>query len=164
MDEGLLSLLQDKWITYCAIGGVITETGFETVYSQQLDREVPEIITKMSLTEFAEKLGVDRKTLYNWKTSIPDFAMKVRAKRDEVFPMARETALFNQAYLIAMTGRGQAAASMITMLLGHYSKLQLPKQRAELEAGDNLMELLNVARKKKVIIEGETSEQPSINP
>lgn len=163
VDEKLLNELQDKWISYCAIGGIVTETGFENVFNDRAGREVPEIITKISVTEFAQKLGVDRATLYKWKNNIPDFGMKVRQRREEIFPVARETALFNQAYLIAMTGRGQAAASMITMLLGHGAKLQLPKQRTELEAGQNLMELMNIARKKQ-IIEGETVERPNINP
>lgn len=151
--EKMLKLQQEQWISFCALGGLITLESDNKWSTQD--------IHQMTVTEFSETIGVARRTLYNWKKQIPNFGEKVRERRNEVFSLSRESVLFNRAYMIAMTSNDhKAAGEMIKMLLGHGANLELPAQRHEIEAGQNLMDLVNIARKKN-IIEGETIEPDS---
>lgn len=149
--DDIIKLKQEQWITFCALGGLITNESDNENKTQE--------IRQMTVTEFSEQLGVHRVTLYKWKRSIPNFGDRVRTARNEVFSLSRETTLFNRAYIIAMSSNDhKAAGDMIKMLLGHGANLELPTQRTEIDAGQNLMELVGVARKKQVV-EGEVSDE-----
>lgn len=141
---------QAAWIDYCAIGGLITNDGMDL---DESDGKIKEI-RRITITQFSEMINVPRRTLHAWKTIIPDFGDRVRKRREELWPQARETAIFNRLYLIGMTGTGQSSVDALKVLAAHFSKLRLPTQPHEVEAGENLIELLNLGRKKN-IVEGE---------
>jgi hypothetical protein len=130
-----LSVAQDQWISYCAVGGLITdETG---------------TMRKMKLDEFCTTFKTPERTLYSWKQTIPDFAMKVRERRVKLFPSSRETNLWNRAYLIAMTTTGPQAIEAIKLLAGQFAGWQPPSQKVEHELGSSFMDLLQANRMKQ---------------
>lgn len=139
----LLNMRQEQWITFCALGGLIT--------MESDNKSQPQEIKQMTITEFAKLLGVNRRTLYDWKKSIPSFAERVRARRYEIFSVSRETAAFNRLYLIGMTGKSQPAVDALKTLLGHFSRLDLPVQRQEIEAGENLLDMWARVEQRKAI-------------
>lgn len=148
VQDELINIKQEQWITFVALGGLIT--------SESDDENNPVSIRQMPVSEFSAKVGVPRSTLYEWKKRIPNFGARVRKRREEVFSLSRETQLFNRAYLIGMHSKDhKAAGDMIKMLLGHSAQLMLPAQRHEIEAGQSLVDLANAARKRN-IIEGDT--------
>jgi hypothetical protein len=158
--EKLISLQQDWWIDYCALGGLITFDGFDVKTDESGEVEVDyngrpktEVMQKMTVTEFAEKIHVDRSTLARWRKTIPNFYGKVYERRAALFG-ARESQLFNRLYLIAMSGNGQPSVAAARTLLGHFSKLKLPTQPTEIKnTGNSWAELLE--RKHTEAIEGE---------
>lgn len=138
----------DRYLTYCAIGGLtVSDEGN---------------ITTMTLEQFCAETGIDRATTWRWKKNIKNFAQMVRSRRDEIVPLARETAALNRLFVIGMSSIGpsalhhdqRAAGDALKTYLGHHSRLRLPTQPHEIEAGRTLMDLVNTARNKNVI-EGE---------
>src|SRR5579871_1538740 len=76
----------EQYITFCATGGlVVSDTG--------------EIKT-VKIGEFCQQIGIDEKTTWRWKTQTPDFALRVRQRRYEIMPVARETKVFNHLFLL----------------------------------------------------------------
>ena len=127
-NQQLISLQQDWWIDYCALGGLITFDGFDFKEDEDGERILDyqgkpqtEVMTKMTVTEFAERIGVSRKTLSNWRKTIPNFYARVYERRALLFG-ARESQLFNRLYLIAMSGNGQPSVDAARTLLGHFFK------------------------------------------
>ena len=146
LSEGeLLNNIQEQWITFCALGGLITD-------DEDHIGNTPNIKV-MTITKFSEQIGVPRQTLYNWKRSIPNFGEKVRDRRKEVFTLSRETALWNMLYLIAMDGKGQPAVEACKLLLGHFSDLSLAptKQSSTDDYSNNWVDLINSANKRHII-------------
>lgn len=147
----------DLYLTFCALGGmIVSDTGG---------------IEPLTKRDFCSRIGIDEKTTWNWKKNTPDFAMRVRARRDEIVPLARETAAFNRLFLLGMSSlptsrdesgrpKGQlhndqrAAVDALKTYTGHYSNLQLPVQRAEVKVQGGLMDVLQAAERDG-IIEGE---------
>jgi putative insertion element HTH domain-containing protein len=158
--DGRKQLQLEAWIDFCAIGGLITNDAPEFEYDSRAGKDLLKNFSRMSVQQFAQQIGVPRRTLYSWKKIVPDFAMKVRKRREELWPVARETAIFNRLYLIGMSGSGQPSVTALTVLASHFSKLRLATQPHEVEAGENLTQLLLMARKKK-IVEGEIADNDS---
>lgn len=144
----------EEYVTYCALGGMMTD-------------DVGGIST-MTQEKFCETRGVSRMTLSRWKNETHDFAELVRARRDEIVPLARETAALNRLYVIGMSSLGEqaahhdqrAAVDALKTYTGHHSKLRLPKQSVEVEAGESLVDLF---REVSDVIEGELVE-PNAGP
>lgn len=130
-----LTVPQDNWISYCAVGGLITD-----------DQGV---MRKMKVEEFVATFNTPERTLYNWKKSIPEFEQKVRKRRMDLWPQSRETNLWNRAYLIAMTTTGPQAIEAIKLLAGQFSGWQPPSQKIEHEVGTSFMDLLQANRLKQ---------------
>jgi hypothetical protein len=137
-DLALIKLKQEEYISYCAVGGLITE--------------VDGTLKKMSLEQFSEQLKVDRKTLYNWKKTIPNFWTRVEKRRGEIFTQSRISVVWNGLMLRAAKGDAEQAK----IILGHYANWQPPTQKQEIRIG-GLGDLVNAARRKK-IIEGDTTD------
>jgi hypothetical protein len=165
--QKLISLQQSWWIDYCALGGLLTHDGFEFKVDKE-GRQLTdyngeprtEVMHRMTVSEFAKNIKVDRSTLGRWRHTIPNFNAKVYERRAELFG-ARESQLFNRLYLIAMSGNGQPAVQAATTLLGHFSKLQLPTQRQEIKhEGESWTSLME---KKRQVIEGEVVPDGSSN-
>lgn len=165
--QKLISLQQDWWISYCALGGLITLDGFDyklDAEGQQITdyqgKPQTEVMQKITVTEFAKQIGVDRSTLSRWRHTIPNFQAKVYERRAQLFG-ARESQLFNRLYLIAMSGNGQPSVQAATTLLGHFSKLVLPVQRQEVkhegESWASLMEKKRHAIEAEVVHDGSST-------
>lgn len=135
---GLLSLKQEEWISYVAVGGLITGDDGS--------------IKKMTISEFAIELGVDRSTLNEWKKTIPHFWDRVDKRRNELFSKNRITAVWNGLFLRAAKGDAEQAK----IILGQYAQWQPPSQKHEVTIG-GLGDLVGLARKKN-IIEGDVVE------
>jgi hypothetical protein len=151
----LRNLQHEQWITFVALGGLVTEE------SESADRS--NNIRQMPTTEFSTLIGVPRRTLYDWKKSIPDFGERVRQRRYELFSLSRETQLFNRAYLIAMTSKDhKSAVEAIKLLLGHFSMLDLPIQRQEIKNDGESWSTL-VERKQREVLEGEIVNDPQVH-
>jgi hypothetical protein len=110
-DLALIKLKQEEYISYCAVGGLITE--------------VDGTLKKMSLEQFSEQLKVDRKTLYNWKKTIPNFWTRVEKRRGEIFTQSRISVVWNGLMLRAAKGDAEQAK----IILGHFANWQPPTQK-----------------------------------
>jgi hypothetical protein len=138
----------DAYVTFCALAGMMVDDTGNLSY--------------MSVPDFCERYRVNRHTLYRWKNNTPNFAMQVRLRRDEVFPLARESAAFNRLFLIGMTSLGRnslhndqrAAVDALKTALGHGGNLQMPVQRQDIKIQGGLMEVLEAAAADG-ILEGE---------
>jgi hypothetical protein len=126
----------DEYLSFCALGGLLTTDDGK--------------LSKMTLSDFCARVGIDRATAYRWKHNTSNFSDKVRQRRDEIFPFARETACWNRLYLIGLqSGDLKAAVQALTLLLGHFSGLMLPSQpeRASSYNPTNLAEMFAEADK-----------------
>lgn len=157
----------DEYLTFCALGGILVdETGR---------------VEPLSLGQFCQRVGVDPKTTWRWKTQTPNFGLLVRQRREEIFPWARETAVWNKLYLIATTslpnkvdpvinpktGRTQivrrgslhddqrAAVDAAKTLLGHNGDLRLPVQRQDVKVDGGFLSEMMFAARQQGVIEGE---------
>jgi len=137
----------DQFLTFSALGGLIIDDDGK--------------LNEMKLQQFCELVGIERTMTWRWKSQ-PGFAEKVRARRAEIVPLARETKAFNQLFLLGMQSQDKrAAVDALKTYLGHFSQLQLPVQRQDIKIQGGLMEVLEAAEADG-IIEGEISE--SIEP
>lgn len=123
----------DEYISFCASGGLVTTDDGK--------------ISKMTALQFCQQWNIDRKTTYRWRRS-PNFDRRVRQRREELFPLARETACWNRLYIIGMTGTGQPAVDAIKTILGHFGGLELPIKREHGSATTSLAELLYLANQE----------------
>lgn len=138
----------DAYVTYCALGGLITEDDGA--------------VSRMSIDEFCQHYGVTRMTLNRWKKQIPDWPLRVAARRDEIMPLARVTAVWNSVYSLArQTKDRRAAVNAAKLFLGH-NGLQLPVQRQDIKVQGGLMEILEAAERDG-IIEGEVIEPKAVD-
>jgi hypothetical protein len=153
-NQELLNAQQQAFVDYLAIGGLVTVESNEKLQAQD--------IHQMTITEFCEAIGISRDTFYRWKKTIPNLVDRIRTRRHETFGLNRETALYNRAYLIAMTSRDhKAAGEMIKLLSGHFGQLELPVQRQIIkQEGESWAAL--VEKKKQAIIEGEIVNDPQV--
>ena len=118
-------------------------------------------IYKMKLSEFCEKFNVSKMTIVRWRKNTPDLAQRIEARRNEITPMARVTALYNQMFLLAMQSQDKrAAVDAGKTLLGHFGNLQLPVQREEVKHSGGWVDVLLQAKRDNVI-EGEVINEPN---
>ena len=130
----------DEYLSFCALGGLITSDDG--------------MLSKMTLNDFCRQFGVHRATTYRWKHNTPNFGEKVRQRRDELFPLSRETAMWNRLYLIGMQSKDlRAAVDAIKTLLGHFSGLTLPAKRKPepSNSGASWVELITKYRNEGLI-------------
>jgi hypothetical protein len=140
----LLKLRQQQYIDYCAVGGMITDEGGE--------------VKIIKATAFAAMLGVARQTLYDWQKRIPDFWERVAIRRKELGGNNRIQKVWNGVYLKAAAGDAKCAA---LWLANFDPDFKMPTQRAELDTGQGLADLLQIMRQRqnrerKVIDVGDT--------
>lgn len=147
-----LSPQQQMYIDYCTIQGVITNddgTGHR-------DPNDPKVV-KLSLEKFAEQIGVDRKTLYNWKTSIPNFWDLVNERRQMINSGARLQKVWNALFLAATAKLDVRAIQ--TYLANTDPNFRMPTQPVKHEAGGSLADVLELARQRRIdpttVVEGE---------
>lgn len=124
-DDKLLTYQQDMWIDYNALGGlVIDDTGN---------------ISKMTVDDFAARLGVSKQTLYNWRKSIKGFWDRVASQRKTLGSQARTVKVYNGLFLKAAAGNPQAAA---LFLANHDPNFRMPTEKVQHELGDSWSALI----------------------
>jgi hypothetical protein len=126
--DSVLKINQQKWIDFNAVGGLITEADGA--------------LKPMTITAFAIALGVERKTLYNWKESIPNFWERVQQRRQELGSQTRLQKVYTGLYLKAAAGVPEA----VKLYLQIFDGWKPPKQEVEIEHNLGLADL--VAKKK----------------
>lgn len=146
---GQLDPMQEEWISYCATQGWITDEAGN--------------VTKMSIVEFADKVGVPRRTLYNWKEQITDFDKRVSDRRFELFGGNREGKIWNTLYVMAINPKGGSStieAAKLILANKKGASLRLPTQQVQAEVKHSWADM---AAAKKHIIEGETADTKAID-
>lgn len=134
-----LSWQQQYWVRYCALQGLVTNDDGS--------------MTKMTIQECAEQLGVNRSTLYDWKRIIPNFEDLVNERVMADFDGARTRKVINSIY-VAATVKLNTNAQALWMANQKAVDFRMPTQKVEHEAGNSWAALLNdkksVAGAKKV--------------
>lgn len=134
VNDDMLQLRQQQWIDFCAIGGLMTEDDGT--------------LKPTTIVAFAEMIQVERKTLYNWKKSIPNFAERVKQRRHELGSGTRLQKVYNGLYLKAASGNPEA----VKLWLQIFDGWKPPKQEMEIEHNLGLADLV---AKKKIELEKE---------
>lgn len=129
VDDATLTPAKEYYITFCAGNGL----------SVQEDGS----FAKISAEQFAASIGVDRRTLYRWRDTIPDFNKRVKERRREIFNANREAMIWNGLFLRAAKGDHKQAE----MILSHFGDYLPPSQRHEVRVS-GLADLLKMARNK----------------
>lgn len=148
----------DDYITFCALGGMmVTDTGG---------------IRAMPLYEFCDKWDIDEETTRRWKRGTSNFADLVRQRREEVVPLARETAAWNRLFMIGYSSIGdkrqhndqRAAVDALKTYLGHYGKMQLPVQRQDVKVTGGFLDMMTAAASAGVIEGAIVGEPRQLEP
>lgn len=126
--------VQEDYIAFVALGGLIPSDTSISGY------------TKMTTTDFALQVGVERTTLYLWRRSIPDFWDRVNAKRKELSSKDRLSAVWNSVFLKAIAG-GERAQTVY--LANHDPDFRMPMQQVKHEAGDSWADVMTQMRKRQ---------------
>lgn len=151
--EFLITPQQQAWVDYNALGGLITD-----ITDERLDKDGnPITMRKMSATEFAEMIGVDRKTLRRWRADIPNFWGLVNSRRQELAPQSRLQKVHEVWYLSALNPKNTRDREL--WLANFDPDFKMPNQKIEHEIGDNYANLLAIAARDG-IIEGEVVNEP----
>lgn len=136
-----LSPQQQYYVDYCVLQGVITAD--DGTYS------------KMSLEQFSRQIGVDRKTLFNWKKAIPNFWDLVTERRKTVNSGARLNKVWNALFLASTVKLDVRAIQ--TYLANADDNFHMPMQEVKHEAGNSWAALIaqHAPVEAPEVIEGE---------
>lgn len=137
-----LSRAKDEWITYRATGGLAPNRD-----DGKLQQE--------TITACATRLGVARKTLYEWD-KLEGFWDAVEIRRREIFTKDRIGMVWNGVFMRAAKGDAKQAE----MILSHYSNYVPPTQQVKVDTSDNISELLNIVRQRRNAIDAEVDTVP----
>lgn len=147
----LITPQMQAWIDYNALNGIITDN-MESI-----------TMRKMSISEFAQLINVNRDTLRNWRTYIPNFWDRVNERRKEITPRARLQVMHERWYLEAMKMKNWALSE--AWLRNHDSDYKESKQKVEHELGDGFADAMNIARERRLksqtVVEGEVVDGSS---
>lgn len=138
-----LSPQQQYWVDYNVVQGAITNSDGS--------------MTKITVKDFAEKLGVDRTTLYHWSKNIPNFWDLVSERRKVIFKGARTAKVWNAVFVAATVKLNTQAQQL--WLANADPDFKIPSQKIEHEVGDSWSALMAAHRERKPthnVIEGET--------
>lgn len=142
-----LSPLQLAWIDYKALGGIV------------MDKENDKM-RKMTVQELADKLGVERKTLYNWRESIPGFWDRVAERRKEL-NSGEWLALIHEKWKLKALAFDNWPVTE-AFLINFDPNYVTPKVKVEHDIGDNYTALLAAAARDNVI-DGEVTHATAID-
>lgn len=149
--DPLLMFKQQKWIDFCAVGGLLVGDDGN--------------LTTKTVYAFAEDIKVSRQTLYNWKSSIPNFRERVEQRRIELGGSpARIAKVYNGLFLKAAAGNSEAAK----LWLQAFANWKPPKQEVEMDHNFGLADLvakkkLQIERESKVIDVSTTGSEETNN-
>lgn len=136
----------DEYISYCALGGVITDDDGTT--------------HKMTVDQFCQTYGVTRMTLSRWKRQTPDWGERVLRRLDEIMPAARVAQVWTSMYLIARQLKDKRSAVEAGKLILGHNGMRLPTQRQELKVEGNFLDMM-AAASREGIVEGEVVDEPT---
>lgn len=132
-----LNPAQQAWVDYNVVQGVYTESDGE--------------MHKVTVSDFAMKLGYDRRTLNEWTRQIPNFWDLVRERSGTILTGARTQKVINAVYMSATVKLNSEAQKL---WLGMYAKWQPPAQQHEVNIG-GLLDLAQIAERELAIEAGE---------
>lgn len=136
-----LSYIQRAYVDWKALNGLITDD---------------DGIRKMTLTELAVALKVDRTTVYRAAEKIPNLWDLVNDRIKELFPQSRLQKVRETWYLKAAKGDFQH----MQLFLANFDKdFRMPAQKVEHELGNSWAALLE--NKRKVIDSEPTNADPN---
>jgi hypothetical protein len=125
-------------IDYRALSGLVID------YDEQSGTDK---IRKMKLSELAEKLSVDPRTLNNWMHQIPAFWERVAKRRTEIGSQSRLAMIEEKWFLKALEMKNW---QITEAWMRHYKPdFKESKVKAELDVGDSLAELMTIAAKRR---------------
>jgi hypothetical protein len=114
---------------------------------------------KMTVEELATTLGVDRRQLYRWQETIPDFWGKVNARRKELFPRSRLARIHDVWYISALLPGAKGFRDRQLWLANYDDNFRMPTEKVQHELGDGVADALNIARERRMkvqtVIDGE---------
>lgn len=147
VDLKKLKDLQQLWVDYRALSGLIFD-------SQNFDENGNWKLRTISVSEFAQRIGVHRDTLYRWQSAIPDFWQRVNQRRQELNPQSRLAKIHETWYLKAA---GMKDWRITEAWLRNFDpNYKEAKTKVEHEVGNSWAALM---QNKNHVIEGETVEQ-----
>ena len=137
VDESkLLTQQQEQFISYKAVGGMSVEVGGDTM--------------RVTMTDFAKSIGVDRTTLYLWQKSIPNFWGRVKDRREAIMGRDMVANVWQRIYLDAMAGK----ADQQKMIVGTFDDWKPPAQAHDVKM-TGWADVINNARRRKDVPEAE---------
>jgi|SRR5665213_25113 len=141
----------EGYITWRALGGLIIDEEYKGTDERGNPKTFTNHVRQMTLGEFCEAFNVDRATTWRWRTNTPNLAELVEKRRNEIIPVARVSAAWNQLFLLGMqSGDKRAAVDALKTFLGHYGNLQLPVQREIVKHEGESWASLVAAKRKQV--------------
>ncbi len=146
-----LTLQQQAWVDYNALSGIVTD-----LTSEHKDASGSTLVMrKMTIIEFADKLGVDRQTLRRWRESIPNFWEKVNARRKELAPQARLQRIHETWYLKAAALKNWQITE--AWLINFDPNYKQPRMKVEHDITESMADALGLAKRRRTenIQEGE---------
>lgn len=125
--EKPMDMRHQAFIDYRALNGLISDD---------------DGIRKMTVDDFATKVGVDRRQLYRWQESIPDFWDKVNARRHEIAPRARLQKMHEVWYLSALKPGADGYRDRQLWLANFDDDFRMPTEKLEHSAGTGLADMI----------------------
>jgi hypothetical protein len=130
----MLKPAQQAWVDYNVVQGTIIEPDGS--------------MRKLSVREFADQVGVNRTTCYEWTKTIPFFWDMVADRRKVIFAGARTAKVWNAVFLSATVKLNPTAQAM--WLSNADPAFKMPNQTVTHEAGGGLMDVLEISRQRKL--------------
>lgn len=130
----MLTLQQQAWVDFNVVQGVIVESDGA--------------MTKMTVRDFTDKIGVNRTTVYGWTKQIPNFWDLVAERRKVIFSGARTAKVWNALFLTATTKLNPQAQAI--WLANADDTFRMPNQNVTHDVGGGLMDVLEIARQRKL--------------
>ncbi len=131
-DEPTLKYRQQMYVDFCATGGLRVEEDGEA--------------TPITVTDFAQDLGVSRWTLYNWQKIIPNFQARVAQRRKEIGSGIRTSQVWKGIFAKARSGDPAAGDMWLTNFDPNYKS---PRQKVEHEVGKTFVDLIMAVEERK---------------
>jgi hypothetical protein len=122
---------QQAWIDYKALSGIVYEN---------------DMMRKMTVEEFATRVGVHRDTLYAWRNQIPNFWQRVDERRRELGATEWLVKMHEKWKIKALAFDNWQISE--AWLINFDSSYKTPKLKVEHELGDSMADALNLARER----------------
>lgn len=112
---------------------------------------------KMSVEEFATTLGVDRRQIYRWQETIPDFWDKVNNRHKDLFSRSRLARMYDVWYMSALIPGSKGFRDRQLWLANFDPNFRMPTEKIEHEAGNSWAALMS--KLEDDVIEGEVVDE-----